>query len=117
MAGNKKSGDYGEKLAAEYLAGKGLAVTETNFRSRAGEIDIIARDGNYYVFVEVKLRRSLEKGYPREAVGYAKMNRLRRAALSYLAARNIGEADMRFDVVEIICDGGGVSIEHIENAF
>ena len=115
MAGNKVSGDYGEEIAVKYLIDKGYAIVEKKYRCRAGEIDIIARDGGYYVFVEVKLRRNLSKGYPREAVGYSKRQKIIKTALNYFAFKNI-RADMRFDVIEIIC-GGDTIIEHIENAF
>ena len=68
------------------------------------------------MFAEVKLRKGLTMGYPREAVGYAKQNKLRKTALSYLSFHNIADADIRFDVVEIICAEDTV-VEHIENAF
>ena len=116
MADNKKTGDYGERLAAEYLSGKGYIIIEKKFRCRTGEIDIIASDDDYYVFVEVKLRRNLSKGYPREAVGYAKQVKIRKTALGYLSLHGVAEADMRFDVIEII-GADTVTIEHIENAF
>jgi len=114
--GNKESGDYGEELAAGHLTEKGYRILEKKFRCRAGEIDIVALYEGYYVFVEVKLRKNLNKGYPREAVGRVKQNRIRAAALNYLSLKKIAEADMRFDVIEILCIGA-VTIEHIENAF
>ena len=116
MPDNKKTGDYGERLAVEYLAGKGYALVCTNYRNRTGEIDIIAKDGGCVVFAEVKLRNNLSKGYPREAVGYSKQSKIKKTALHYLARHNLTDTDVRFDVVEIIC-GDGVTVEHIENAF
>ena len=118
MRENKKTGDYGEKLAAEYLAEKGYEILETNFRRRTGEIDIVAKDGAYHVFIEVKLRKGIGMGYPREAVGRVKQEKLRKAALLYLSENRIGLPDVRFDVIEIICGNDNkTEIEHIENAF
>jgi len=68
------------------------------------------------VFVEVKLRRGLNMGLPREAVGYVKQQKLRKTALYYLTLNKLGDADARFDVIEIIC-ADKTTIEHIENAF
>jgi len=113
---NKQAGDRGEQLAANYLAGKGYAILEKKFKAKTGEIDIIARDGEYIVFVEVKFRTGLNMGYPREAVGYVKQQKIRRTALCYLSLKQNSQADMRFDVVEII-GAEPVTIEHIENAF
>ena len=114
MPKNKQIGDYGEQLALSYLNEKGYEVIKTNFKCRSGEIDIIARDKGYIVFIEVKLRTNLEKGYPREAVGRMKQKRIRKTAL-YWIMLNQAEPDVRFDVIEILM--GPVTIEHIENAF
>ena len=116
MAENKKTGDYGEKLAISFLCEKEYEILETNFRCRTGEIDIIARNGGYYIFFEVKLRKSLKMGYPREAVGHLKQNKIKKAALFWLMKNRIGHADMRFDVIEIL-HMDNITIEHIENAF
>jgi len=113
---NKQTGDRGEQLAADYLTGKGYEILEKKFKTKTGEIDIIARDGDYTVFVEVKTRTGLKMGYPREAVGYAKQQKIRKTALCYLSLKQNGQADMRFDVVEII-GAGPVTIEHITDAF
>jgi len=113
---NRRTGDRGELLAADYLAGKGYDILEKKFTAKTGEIDIIARDGEYFVFIEVKLRTGLKMGYPREAVGYLKQQKIRRTAMCYLSLKQAVQADMRFDVVEII-GAEPVTIEHIENAF
>ena len=113
---NKDAGDFGEGLAVRLLTEKGYRILETKFRFRTGEIDIIAEDGGYIVFVEVKLRKGLSMGYPREAVGYAKQQKIRRTALYYFSLTQNARADMRFDVIEII-GAGPYTIEHIENAF
>ena len=112
---NKQTGDFGERLAVKFLSGKGYTILETKFRTRAGEIDIIARDNDCIVFVEVKLRKGISMGYPLEAVGYRKQQKIRKTALYYMTLRNI-TTDMRFDVIEII-GVDNMTVEHIENAF
>ena len=109
-------GKYGEDLAVAFLLNNGFAVAETNFRCRLGEIDIISRKNGYLIFTEVKYRQNLNFGLPREAVTKNKQRHIRRVALYYLQIKNLGETDMRFDVIEII-DSGEPAIELIENAF
>ncbi|MCD7908099.1 MAG: YraN family protein [Clostridium sp.] len=109
---NRRTGSEYEALAADYLTGRGYRVLERNFRCRQGEIDLIARDGRYLVFVEVKYRSSLSKGAPAEAVGPLKQKRIRQAAAFYLYSRGLPfDTPCRFDVVSItggetalICD-------------
>ncbi len=105
--------DY-ETLAVEYLEQKKYQILERNFHSRFGEIDIIARDGEYLVFVEVKYRKNTGCGSPLEAVDAKKQRRICRTAFYYLHKEGYGE-DMacRFDVVAI----EGEEIMHVENAF
>lgn len=110
-------GKIGESLAVNYLKQKGYKIITINWKNKVGEIDIIACDKKTIVFVEVKMRSSLSKGYPREAVGYHKQNKIRKLAESYLKENSIYERDCRFDVVEIIGDEKEYTIEHIENAF
>jgi len=109
-------GGRGEDLAARFLARKGLKVLERNFRCPAGEVDIIARDGETVVFVEVKTRRGGLFGHPLEAVHSTKRDRLRKTALFYLSTRG-GEAPARFDIVGINLGPGAPEIEHVEDAF
>ena len=110
---NRQKGNLGEAMAAAFLEEKGYNIVKRNYNKRSGEIDIIAENEKYLVFAEVKYRKSLKNGYPREAVDYKKQEKIRSTALLYLA--EVGKADkaIRFDVIEIIDD----KIEHIENAF
>ncbi len=104
-----------ETVAADYLEGKGYDILERNYRCPFGEIDVIAKSGDYLVFVEVKYRGSSAWGLPEEAVDRRKQRRISRAALSYYG-RNGYEQEIpcRFDVIGVDGKGG---ISHIENAF
>ena len=103
-----------EQQAAEYLERKGFRILERNYYTRAGEIDLIARDGTYLVFVEVKYRKDARDGHPLEAVDLRKQGRIRRAARVYLRFHNYGEdTPCRFDVVGIL----GEAVTHVEDAF
>lgn len=114
MEGNNYlKGKSAEKIAAEFLINKGYEVLELNYNLPIGEIDIIAKNMEYYVFVEVKYRKNLKNGYPREAVGKTKQNKIKNVALSYIAEKEIGDENFRFDVIEILNN----EIEHLENAF
>ncbi len=102
--GNKELGTLGEEIAIKMLKEKGLAVLEQNFRCRHGEIDIIARDRDKVVFIEVKTRKSGRFGAPEEAVGWRKQKRLRLLAACYLAGHFTGTQFCRFDVYSICLD-------------
>ena len=114
-------GAWGEQLAAEHMEAAGYRILARNFRSRFGEIDIIARRGNILAFVEVKLRKDASHGEAREFVTAAKQQRLRMTAEYYLAARPWAqELQARFDVAEIYAPqgaGGTGRIQILENAF
>ena len=112
---NKRSiGADHEQAAARYLESRGLTILEKNYRNRHGEIDLIARDGQYLVFVEVKYRRDPGKGDPAESVGYQKQRRIREVAQYYLYSHRYGEdTPCRFDVAAIL----GEEIRWIINAF
>lgn len=116
MLTTNQIGKFGENAAAEYLEEKGCEILERNFKTVAGEIDIIALSPeDTYIFVEVKTRRSADFGLACEAVDRKRQLRLMRAAQVYLP-----DGDMRFDVIEVYYDGGDCSIRkinHIENAF
>lgn len=115
MKNNKEKGKAGEDKASVYLKSLGYEIIERNFRSRFGEIDIIARNGNDIVFVEVKARRNNDYGMPQEAVGKRKQDKLRKLALLYLEKASVKDPGCRFDVVSIITETG--EIEHIKDAF
>lgn len=111
-------GISGEDLAVEYLQQNGYKILERNFRSRLGEIDIVARDKDTLCFVEVKTRTSIEQGHPFESVSFFKQRKLARMALSYLKYKNFLDSPARFDVIAILFDEkGGKKIELIQNAF
>ena len=118
---NKRSlGGKWESYAASKLTEAGLYVICKNFRCRIGEIDIIARDGDYLVFVEVKCRRSKRSGNPLEAVTLYKQNRIRRVAEFFLISNDIrSDTPCRFDVFGIETDITSEKITEcwIKNAF
>lgn len=92
-----------EDRAAAFLESRGYKILERNFSSPGGEIDLIARDGRYLVFVEVKYRADASRGNPLEAVGPAKQERIRRTAAWYLMKKGMAQdVPCRFDVVGIL---------------
>jgi len=119
MFNKKELGKIGEDYAAQHLIKSGYSIIHRNFRTKFGEIDIIARDGKYLVFVEVKTRRSKEFGYPREAVDSYKQVRIKNLANLYLAKKKLFSEYTRFDVVEVFVDENNLakSIYLIKNAF
>lgn len=110
---NRRSAIDGESGAVKLLEDKGLKIIERNYRTRAGEIDIVAKDGDTYVFVEVKARAGAEFGHPGEAVTPSKMYKIAGAAKQWLAEHGVRSRPCRFDVVTVL----GEKIGHIENAF
>ena len=114
---NHTTGLAGQEAAEKYLQSNGYEVLERNYRLRTGEIDLILKHGTYIVFVEVKSRKSLGYGLPREAVGHVKQQRIIKTALHFLSCNNLTECDIRFDVVEVLQRQGQLYISHIENAF
>ena len=112
-------GVKGEEEAARFLARSGYAILDKNVRTRAGEIDLVAKEGKTLVFVEVKTRRDLEGDPPQAGVHTRKQNRLAKLAHGYLKLKRIRQTPCRFDVVAVIInDEGGVkAIRHIPNAF
>lgn len=115
---NLSVGKRGESIAEAYLRGQGFVILEKNYRSRTGEIDIVARDGTTIVFVEVKARRTLAYGVPQLAVTPFKQRQISRAALAWLAHRRKTGENARFDVVAVYLPDHSVpDIEHIRNAF
>ena len=115
----RTTGSRGEEEAARFLTRSGYAILDKNIRTRAGEIDLVAKEGKTLVFVEVKTRRDAEGDPPQAAVNTRKQNRLGKLALGYLKLKRLRQTPCRFDVVSVIFnDEGGVkAIRHIPNAF
>ena len=101
-----------EKEAAAFLKAQGYKILDTNYRTRFGEIDIIAKDKNDIVFVEVKYRKSSYGGTPQEAVNYNKQQKIIKSALAYIKQNSL-KNNIRFDVAAISKD----CIEIIKSAF
>ena len=110
-------GNEGERITAEYLKARGYHILERSFRCKGGEVDLIALDGATLVFIEVKLRRSLARGTPLEAVTAVKEARVRRAAQVYLAYCGSIFQRIRFDVVAIMKSSKRTDITHLKAAF
>lgn len=110
-------GRLAEKRAANYLRQKGYYIICGNYQTRFGEIDIIAEDGEYIVFVEVKMRNENSIATPAEFVDSNKQKRIIAASAQYLASNKI-KLQPRFDVVEVFSSGNEIkSYKHLENAF
>jgi putative endonuclease len=115
---NAAVGAYGERVAVRSLEDAGYAVLDRNWRCRAGELDVVAARGGVVVFVEVKCRRSASFGPPAVSVTPAKVAHLRAAACAWLAAHDLTEAPVRFDVVSVLRPVSGPTVvEHVEGAF
>lgn len=109
-------GNAAEDVALRYLETRGLHLVTRNFRCRGGELDLILRDNEYLVFVEVRSRRSSQFGTPAESVTRTKQQRLLRAAAFYLQRQNL-DLPCRFDVVAILQTETEPQIEWIQDAF
>jgi len=111
-------GKRGEELAATYLKQKGFQIITRNYRQKTGEVDIIAKENNILVFIEVKTRSSLLFGQPFEAVTEKKQTQLNRIALDYMTRNRIKNQAARFDVVSILIEKNKEpQIEHLQNCF
>lgn len=107
-------GRYGERVAVAYLERVGFEVVECNWRCQAGEVDVVARDGDCLVIVEVKTRRSTACGHPFEAVTAVKAARLRRLAAAWLAEHDARPVSVRVDVIAVLRPlRGAAVVEHL----
>ncbi len=111
----RRTGNYYETKACRYLEEQGIKILERNYRFHREEIDIIARDGDDLIFVEVKARRNPKNGYGYQAVNAEKQRIIRRVALGYLQARHLKESSTpcRFDIISIDQN----ELLHFKNAF
>jgi len=110
-------GKHGEDLACRELERRGYAIVARRYRTRGGEIDIIARDGRTLVFVEVKARESRAFGAAAEAVTAFKQRRITDLARDYMMRHHVTDCPCRFDVVSIHLDSGDPIVEIFQNAF
>ncbi|GAC1443608.1 MAG: YraN family protein [Mycobacteriales bacterium] len=119
MRPSSQLGQYGEDLAVEHLTAAGMTVLARNWRCREGELDIVARDGDSLVFVEVKARSGIGFGEPAEAVGRVKARRIRVLACRWLVEhRPPGGHLLRFDVVSVVRRRGAApELRHLRDAF
>jgi putative endonuclease len=123
----RERGDLGERLAAQHLVSKGYEILERNFRTRRGELDLIAADERCIVFCEVKTRVGGGRSGPArgiDAIGHAKRRRLRVLAGQWLHARppgagRPGRPQLRFDAIDVTLSASGalVALEHVRDAF
>lgn len=110
-------GRKGEDLAASHLREKGWDILERNYRTRLGEIDLICKDRNTIVFVEVKARTSAGFARPVESVTHRKQTKLRRLIEEYLVSHRLESRDVRFDVLGVTLGARRPEFEHIIGAF
>lgn len=109
-------GKAGEALATSYLKKKKYKILELNYHNQIGEIDIIAKDKKYIVFIEVKTRKSRAFGDPLEAINIEKQHKIKQVAQLYLLKNKLTDKEYRFDVISIL-GNDDYEINHIENAF
>jgi putative endonuclease len=110
-------GKYGEFLARERLKSLGYKIIENNYTCKLGEIDLIAKDDDVLVFVEVKTRRNTSLGEAKDAVNAKKQRQISKVALYYMQSKNLIGAKARFDVAAVILVNGKKNIEVLKNAF
>lgn len=111
-------GKIGEAVATNYLKKNKYKILATNYITPLGEIDIVAKQGSIFVFVEVKTRASKAFGLPQEAVNRRKQYHIENSAVIFMKRHKIQDVDYRFDIIEIIgTPPNNLEINHIENAF
>jgi putative endonuclease len=117
MKSTRAIGNSGERNAVSFLQRQGFAILDRNYTFDHGEVDVVARDGDVLVFVEVKLRRNTRFGLPEEAVTPAKQELIRRTAEGYVQEKKLNNISCRFDVVAINVEKGVKRFVHYKNAF
>lgn len=114
---NLEFGQQAESAAVKFLKVQGYKIIRCNYKTKFGEIDIIAKDKNVICFVEVKARHSKLFGEPAEAVSVTKQRQISKAAICYLKENNLLECPARFDVVSLLCRRDQPEIDLIKDAF
>lgn len=109
-------GAEGESLAVKHLERKGFDIVERNWRSKIGELDVIAIDNGVYVFVEVKSAGKESDFRPEMRVNREKQQRIKRLAHAFLKSRRL-DVQVRYDIISVVWTSGKATIEHFENAF
>jgi putative endonuclease len=110
-------GKDGEQIAVKYLKSNGFKILDTNFRCAIGEIDIVAKEKDIIVFIEVKTRQSDTFTEPFESVGKRKQAKIKDLAEHYMQDKDYLDCDIRFDVLSITAKDKDTKIEHIKDAF
>jgi putative endonuclease len=110
-------GKLGEDLACDELRRRGYSILDRRYRTRCGELDIVASDGGVIVFVEVKARSTGNFGTPLESITRQKRRRVSRMAASYLFAKRLSGTACRFDVATVMPDPPGFRVEIVQSAF
>jgi putative endonuclease len=114
----RKAGAEAEEAAGAFLEDRGMRIVERNFRARGGEIDLVAREGDVLVFVEVRFREGEEFGAPEETVGPAKRRKIVSAAREYLGRIPWNSwKEARFDVIAVLGTGPDAVLRHYAGAF
>ena len=113
----QRLGRLAEDAAQAFLEDQGFAIVERNYKTRAAEIDIVAKEADTLVFVEVKARGAFSRGGPREAVSPAKQQKIILGARFFLMERGLADVRVRFDVVAVYEENHAFRIELIRNAF
>ncbi|EOC99321.1 Endonuclease [Caldisalinibacter kiritimatiensis] len=118
MANNRAMGSFGERQAIKYLKNNGYILLAKNFNTYFGEIDIIAKQNDVIVFIEVKARKNANYGYPYEAVNNKKQQKIIKTAYAYIKKMNLKNYQYRFDIIEVyLCGSSQYKINHILDAF
>lgn len=112
----RKLGSEYEHIAGTYLQNSGFVILEYNWHCRSGEMDLIAKDGEYLVFCEVKYRKTMSAGHPLEAVNRKKQRVISKCANVYITQNQLWDVPCRFDVIGILGESP-YELTHIENAF
>lgn len=117
MTANQTLGKYGEDRAAEYLLDRGYQIIDRNWRCSVGEIDLVAKENDRFVFVEVKTRNGGGFGHPFEAITEQKVQRMRRLVAAWCESKGAAGAKVRLDAIAVLVRGGRVAIEHLKQVF
>ena len=116
MAQHNQLGKKGEQLAVDFLLKNGYDIVERNYRFDKAEVDIIAQKEDILAIVEVKTRSTVDFGNPQDFVKPKQIKNLVKAVDEYVTVNDL-DVEVRFDIIAIVKEGNGFSIEHLENAF